>query len=76
MLGVRGPRRFCQLTLDKYSSWRVGRIVSMICSAIRTTLSSLLRSDLVVELNQTVIEVHRKDSMIQLELFQQLFWQV
>ncbi len=36
----------------------------MICSAIRTTLSSLLRSDLVVELNQTVIEVHRKDSMM------------
>ncbi len=41
------------LTLDKYSSWRV-----------RTTLRSLLRSDLVAELNQTVIDVQRTDSMM------------
>ncbi len=52
------------LTLDKYSSWRVGRVVPMIRSAVRTTLRSLLRSDLVAELNQTVNEVHRTDSMM------------
>ncbi len=38
------------LTLDKYSSWRVGRVVPMIRSAVQTTLRCLLRSDLVVEL--------------------------
>ncbi len=52
------------LTLDKYSSWRVGRVVPMIRSAVRTTLRSLLWSDLVAELNQTVIEVQRTDSMM------------
>ncbi len=52
------------LTLDKYSSWRVGRVVPMIHSAVRTTLRSLLKSDLVAELNQTVIEVQRTDSMM------------
>ncbi len=51
------------LTLDEYSSWRVGRVVPMIRSAVRTTLRSLLRSDLVAELNQTVIDVQRTDSM-------------
>ncbi len=45
-------------TLDKYSSWRV------ICSAVRTTLHSLLWSDLVAELNQTVIDVQRTDSIM------------
>ncbi len=45
------------LTLDKYRSWRVGRVVPTIRSAVRTTLRSLLRSDLVAELNQTVIVV-------------------
>ncbi len=70
-------------TLDKYSSWRVGRVVPMIRSAVRTTLRSLLRSDLVAELNQTVIDVQRTDSMMaeencfssscgRVELFQQL----
>ncbi len=52
------------LTLDKFSSWRVGRVVPMILSAIWTTLRSLLRSDLVAELNQTVIDVQRTDSMM------------
>ncbi len=52
------------LTLDEYSSWRVGRIVPMIRSAVRITHCSLLRSDLVAELNQTVIEVQRTDSMM------------
>ncbi len=52
------------LTLDKYSSWREGRVVPMIHSAVRTTLRSLLRSDLVTELNQTVIDVQRTDSMM------------
>ncbi len=52
------------LTLDKYRSWRVGRVVPMIRSAVRTTLRSLLRSDLVAELNQTVIDVQRTDSMM------------
>ncbi len=36
----------------------------MIRSAVRTTLRSLLRSDLVAELNQTVIEVQRINSMM------------
>ncbi len=52
------------LTLDEYSSWRVGRVVPMIPSTVRTILRSLLRSDLVAELNQTVIEVQRTDSMM------------
>ncbi len=49
------------LTLDEYSSWRMGRVVPMISSAVWTTLHSLLRSDLVAELNQTVIDVQRTD---------------
>ncbi len=52
------------LTLDKYSPWRVGRVVPMIRSTVRTTLRSLLRSDLVAEMNQTVIDVQRTDSMM------------
>ncbi len=53
------------LALDKYSSWRVGRAVPMIRSVVRTTPCSLLRSDLVAELNQTVIiDVQRTDSMM------------
>ncbi len=51
------------LILDKYRSWRVGSVVPMIRSAVRTTLRSLLRSDL-AELNQTVIDVQRTDSMM------------
>ncbi len=54
------------LTLDKYSSWRLGRLVPMIRSAVRTTLCSLLWSDWVAELNQTIIEVQRMDSMMAL----------
>ncbi len=49
------------LTLDEYSSWRVGRVVPMIRSAVQTTLRSLLRSDLVADLKQTVIDAHRTD---------------
>ncbi len=52
------------LTLDEYSSWRVERVVPMIRSAVRTTLRSLLRSDLVAELNQTAVDVQRTDSMM------------
>ncbi len=52
------------LTLDKCSSWRLGRVVPMIHSAVRATLRSLLRSDLVAELNQTVIDVQSTDSMM------------
>ncbi len=36
----------------------------MIRSAVRTTLCSLLRSDLVAELNQTVIDVQMTDSIM------------
>ncbi len=36
----------------------------MIRSAVRTTLRSHLRSDLVAEMNQTVIDVQRVDSMM------------
>ncbi len=52
------------LTLDEYSSWRAGRVAPMIHSAVQTTRRSLLRSDLVAELNQTVIDVQRTDSMM------------
>ncbi len=62
------------LSLDEYSSWRVGRVVPVIRSGVRTTLRSLLRSDLVAELNHTVIDVQRTDSMM--ELYQQLLRQV
>ncbi len=54
------------LTLDKYSSWRVERGIPMIRSSVRSPdyPRSLLRSDLVAELNQTVIYVQRTDSMM------------
>ncbi len=51
-------------TLDEYSSWRVGRVVPMIRSAVRTTLRSFRCSDLVAELNQTVIDEQRTHSMM------------
>ncbi len=53
------------LSLDEYSSWRLGRVVPMFRSAVRTTLRSLLRSDLVAKLNQTGIDVQRTDSIMQ-----------
>ncbi len=65
--GCEGSRRILPaflLTLDEYSSWRVGRVLAMIRSEVRTTPHSLLRSDLVAELNQTVIDVQRMDSMM------------
>ncbi len=52
------------LTLDEYSSWKLGKVVPMIRSAVRTTLHSLLWSDFVADLNQSVIEVQRMDSMM------------
>ncbi len=52
------------LALDEYSSWRGGRVVPMIRSAVRTTLRSLLRSVLVTELNHKVIDMQRTDSMM------------
>ncbi len=64
------------LTLNKYSSLYQYRFVPMILSAVLTTVCSLLRSDLVVELNHTVIDVQRTDSMMAVGLFQQLLWQV
>ncbi len=48
-----------KLQFVTFCSWRVGRVVPVIRSAVRTTLCSLLRSDLVAKLNQTVIEVQR-----------------
>ncbi len=39
------------LTLDEYSSWRLFGGGAQGDSAVRTTLRSLLRSDLVAELN-------------------------
>ncbi len=52
------------LTLDKNSSWRVGRVCNNDSLSSRTTFCSLLWSDLVAELNQTVIEVQSTDSMM------------
>ncbi len=48
----------------------------MIRSAVRTTLRSLLRSDLVAELNQTVLMCRGGFNDGRVELFQQLLWQV
>ncbi len=65
MWGVQSDFPDLLLTLDKYSSSsRVGRVVPMIRSAVRSTLHSLLWSDLVAELNQTVIDVQKTDSMM------------
>ncbi len=57
------------LTLHKYSSWRVTRVAPLICSAVRTSLRSLPWSDLVAELNQTVIDVQMMDLMMAEENF-------
>ncbi len=57
VLDVKGSRVILPallLPLDEYSSWRVGRVAPMIRSAVRTTLRSLLCSDLVAELNQNI----------------------
>ncbi len=62
--GSRGILPSLLLTLDEYSSWRVGRVVPMIRLAVRTTLHCVLRSDLVELLNQTVIDMQRTDSMM------------
>ncbi len=65
-LDVRDPELFSEpifLTMDVYSSWRVGRGAPVIRSAVRSVLCSLLISDFVAEPNQTVIYVHRTDSM-------------
>ncbi len=64
VLDVRVQSEALMLTLDEYSYWRVSRVVPMIPSAVRTTLRSLLRSDLVAELNQTVVDVQRTDLMM------------
>ena len=55
------PARF--LTLEVYRSWMVGRLALMIFSADLTVRWSLFLSSLVADPNQTVIEVHRTDSM-------------
>ncbi len=65
------------LTLDKYSSWRVGRVVPMIRSAVRTTLRSLLWSDFgswAEPDSYWRAEDRFKDGRV--ELFQQLLWHV
>ncbi len=66
VLDVRGPEWFCHRFCSLWISTvpLVGRVVPMIRSAVRTTLRSLLWSDLVAELNQTVIDVQRTDSMM------------
>ncbi len=57
MLGV------CSLWISTVlGEW--GRVVPTIRSAVQTTLRSLLRSDLVAELNQTVIDVQRTDVQV------------
>ena len=51
------------LTLDVYRSWMEGRLAPMIFPADLTVLWSLFLSGLVADLNQTVMEVQRTDSM-------------
>src|SRR4029434_8413531 len=55
------PARF--LTLEVYRSWMVGRLAQMSFSEDLTDRWSLFLSSLVADPNQTVIEVHRTDSM-------------
>ncbi len=65
------------LTPDKYSSWRVGRVVPMIHSAVQTTLHSLLRSRFVSWAEPDsywCAEDGFNDGRV--ELYQQLLWQV
>ncbi len=64
MWGVQSDFASPFLTLDKYSSWRVERVVPMIRSAVQTTLCSLLRSDLVADLHQMVIDMQKTDSLL------------
>ncbi len=68
VLDVRGPEWLCQPFCSLWIStvhWEWGGLYQcFICSAVHTTLRSLLRSDLVAELNQTVIDVQRTDSMM------------
>ncbi len=62
---MSGSELFCQPFCSLWiSTVQVGRVVPMIRSAVRTTLRSLLMSDLVAELNQTVIDMQRTDSMM------------
>ncbi len=75
VLDVRGPEGF--LGTVEYNSWRVGRVVPMIRSVVRTTLHCLLRLDVVAELNQT--DTWRAEDGFndgRVELYQQLLWQV
>ncbi len=77
---VRGPEWFFPallLTLDEYSSWRVGRVVAMICSPVRTTLRSLLRvrfGNWAEPDSYWCAEDGFNDGWV--ELYQKLLWQV
>ncbi len=64
--GCEGPEWFYQLFFSLWMSTVLGEWggLPMIHSSVRTTLRSLLRSDLVAELNQTVIDMQRTDSMM------------
>ncbi len=77
VLDVRGPEWFCQtlfLTLDKYSSWRVGRVVPMIRSAVRTKSSEVRFGSWAEPDSYWSAENGFNDGRV--ELFQQLLWQV
>ncbi len=57
VLDVRGPEWFCQsfCSLRMSSFWRVGSVVPMIHSAVRSTLRSLLRSDYWLQIRKDTV---------------------
>ena len=57
------PARF--LVLDRYKSWMEGRLAPMIFSAALTVRCSLCLSCLEAEENQTEMELHRTDWMME-----------
>ncbi len=80
VLDVRGPEGFCQPFCSSWMStvlWEWGGLYQWFAQQSGLpSVVSLLRSDLVAELNQTVIDVQRTDSTMAVELYQQLLRQV
>ncbi len=67
VLDVRNQEWFCQPFFSIWISTVLGEgggLYQWFAQQFRTTLRSLLRSDLVTEVNQTVIDMKRTDSMM------------
>ncbi len=72
--GSRGILPALLLTLDKYSSWRVGRVVPMIRSAVRLKSSEVRFGSWAEPDSYWCAEDWFNDGRV--ELYQQLLWQV